>query len=221
MMKRAKKWWLIGAAAWLVFGLSPVLYDPFAEYFDWVLLPYSVAGGLGVLSALLIHPGRPRWAWSVATLIWCFGWFYWFGILWTVSGHVVTWLINTELIMPSTGSLGNFDHEISIVLIVSAALTVALLVGLTRSTRVALITSIPVLVYTAEWVTDIAVPLSDHLWHPIVIGALILWAVPKRIHPFPAHACQSCGYDLRGLEPATKCPECGNTGTIRGAMGKS
>ena len=41
----------------------------------------------------------------------------------------------------------------------------------------------------------------------VIVFIGLLLAVQPRAHP--AHACQECGYDLRGLA-STLCPECGN-----------
>ncbi len=37
---------------------------------------------------------------------------------------------------------------------------------------------------------------------------LIPWGLRERLRVLPPHACQACGYDLRGLDSPT-CPECG------------
>ena len=47
------------------------------------------------------------------------------------------------------------------------------------------------------------------LWFPFLLlatPATLLWWRDFR-HRFPAHACQSCGYDLSGAAHE-KCPEC-------------
>jgi hypothetical protein len=56
---------------------------------------------------------------------------------------------------------------------------------------------------------------GDLGWYPYSvvyitgIGIIpLIWAIRERGRVFPDTACQSCGYDLRGLEAAA-CPECG------------
>ncbi len=212
MTRRAKKWWLIGAAAWLAFGVAPGFVSILDPYFSLVL--YSVAGGLGVLAALLIHPLPRRWGFGVLALAWCFGWFYWQNLVWQAAEAGVRALIRVGAIKSSSGPLGNFGHVLMLMLILSCLITSALLMLMTRSRRVLVLTLIPAIAFTASWVFGFALPWVDAIWHIVVIGALMLWAVPKRIHPpprFPAHACQRCGYDLRGLENTGKCPECGHS----------
>ena len=46
---------------------------------------------------------------------------------------------------------------------------------------------------------------------PIALGSLLIaqffkWRFPKRMQP---GLCKTCGYDLGGLKPGAKCPECG------------
>ncbi len=219
MTPRSKKWWLIGAAAWLACSVAPALLfliDDWESGFPFLWL--SASGGLGVLSAILIRPRPPRWLWGAITLIWCFGWIYWVQLVWEVAETIVVVLEYYSAIAPSRGFMAYFGYELAVTLILSCFITTILLTLLTRSWRVFLLTLIPAALFGAAWAFGFDAPWVDMIWHPIVIGALIHWAVPKRIHPFPAHACQSCGYDLRGLEPDAKCPECGSTRLSPGAM---
>ncbi len=50
--------------------------------------------------------------------------------------------------------------------------------------------------------------LAVLLWHLAVAAILAFWVVRQWRSIKPDHACQSCGYDLRGLAGAA-CPECG------------
>lgn len=50
--------------------------------------------------------------------------------------------------------------------------------------------------------------LAVLLWHLAVAAILAFWVVRQWRSIKPDHACQSCGYDLRGLT-APRCPECG------------
>jgi hypothetical protein len=48
------------------------------------------------------------------------------------------------------------------------------------------------------------------LFDLLTVGSLLVWAVLERRKVLPEHMCESCGYDLAGLEDVTACPECGD-----------
>jgi hypothetical protein len=48
------------------------------------------------------------------------------------------------------------------------------------------------------------------MWHALVGGSMLWWAVGARLRYHMPGLCKSCGYDLRGLS-ADQCPECGAT----------
>lgn len=217
MNARAKKWWLIGGGVWVMCGVVPSVITISEPQTAFVF--YSIAGGLGVLSALLISPQPRRWAWGAITLLWCFGWFLWQRWIWIPAGHIVDGLIHAGAISSSNGPTGNLGDAFMAMIILSSLITTLLLVGVTRSGWVCGLTLIPPALYLVDWLLGLHIPLSDRLWHAMIIGALMIWAVPRRVRPFPTHRCQSCGYDLRGLEFGAKCPECGAAATITSAAG--
>jgi hypothetical protein len=59
--------------------------------------------------------------------------------------------------------------------------------------------------------------LSFPLWWPICVLAafwlMLRWLprVIRQLRRVPEGACPNCSYDLRGLEPGERCPECGQT----------
>lgn len=66
-----------------------------------------------------------------------------------------------------------------------------------------------------SWYGDFT--LSFPLWWPICVLAavwLMLRCLPRFIRQLiraPEGACPNCSYDLRGLQPGERCPECGRT----------
>jgi len=54
----------------------------------------------------------------------------------------------------------------------------------------------------------IAIPWFMWAWNPLLFALLLYVAVRARLRAWPEYACQTCGYDLRGITGKV-CPECG------------
>jgi len=67
------------------------------------------------------------------------------------------------------------------------------------------------------WANSMGVELLMWLWNPLLFALLMFVAVRARLRLWPEYACQTCGYDLRGIT-AGVCPECGEAvrATARG-----
>lgn len=98
--------------------------------------------------------------------------------------------------------------------------TVALLVVMTRSRLVAIVSGAGLVLSTlligteARWQPLAGVTplwftrLDPWLWHALMGGAAMTWAISARRRAIGPHQCRSCGYDRRGLAPGAPCPEC-------------
>ena len=58
------------------------------------------------------------------------------------------------------------------------------------------------------WANNLAAMAFMWAWNPLLFALLMFIAVRARLDAWPTHACQSCGYDLRGIKTGV-CPECG------------
>ncbi len=218
LSQRTQKWILAGIVIWLMCGVLPanylylVIVSGLAEQnIQSLTIVYGLVLGVATIAAIFIHPKRSgRIAASIA-LLWIIPWGFWiqlFGIVRMLNGA-------EAMARPRNNSI-SFDEWLGFLAMPSSAMLTALLLGaITRSWRVLLGVVCASLLLGMIYLPDGSISnhtklIGFYLWHPIVVGTLMLWAIPKRIRPFPAHACQSCGYDLRGLESGMKCPECGN-----------
>ena len=109
----------------------------------------------------------------------------------------------------SGGFFGRLGWHIAISVTLSGAVTAGVLWWVTRSwlvALVALLASLGLGISTGFW--DVSFPIFG--WHPVIAGALFIWAIRRRLTPPPMWVCKVCYYDLRGLgDEAERCPECG------------
>ena len=57
------------------------------------------------------------------------------------------------------------------------------------------------------------------LWLPLVLAIAAAAWFERQSRRWPRGVCRRCGYDLSGLDPAARCPECGATDASSGKDG--
>lgn len=216
MDERVQRWRGLGWAYWIVFGVIPICaglmvsLNPHSNAGDLVEFLFSASLGVSVLLAVLVVPERRPWIWGVVAIVWFAGLLFWQPMLADLYFRVDYARMSSKYGTPL--NVVRARHEIHNYWAALTTMTVSagLAFALTRSWRSFALVVVPiVLLLCSRWVSHF-IEAAIILWLPLFAGALVLWAFPKRIRPFPAHACQSCGYDLRGLESDSKCPECGS-----------
>ncbi len=165
------------------------------------------------LVALKIYPERKSLFWALLLLMW--------GLAAPMLPQEVVGFLARRSSDP-TAFFGpaNFAKWSMRIIVASELVSVALLVAMTRSRLVAaaalagLLVSVliigtamrwqPLAGLTPLWFTR----LDPWLWHALMGGAAMTWAISARRRAIGPHQCRSCGYDRRGLAPGAPCPEC-------------
>jgi hypothetical protein len=151
-----------------------------------------------ILPALHIAPGRrPWWIWLGTTVSAGVLPFLWYSLVrGRFSGTFPPWLGGDWLGFAAVVDLG-------------AAAGLGLV---TRSLLVPAVTGIASVaccwIASSSWATPGIVLGSTWGWHAAIAGAMLTWAIRKRMQRTPAWSCKECGYDCRGVV-ASVCPECG------------
>jgi len=173
----------------------------------------SIPTGIAVLIAFKLLPYRIHWLIQLVLFLVCSFWF----------------LVVLEVYLVFTRT-GFFDDYLSnqLLEVFGIVFVGGVVVFLTRSRVVLVLWGMAALLVfvNALWYSNYGEsPLvSVILFYPfdsyfytslslvfdlLTIGSLLVWAVLERRKVLTEHMCESCGYDLIGLEDVTACPECG------------
>ncbi len=175
----------------------------------------SIVTGASVLLAMKIAPYRFRSSIQLLIFVLCTFWF------------VVALEGNLAL---GRARFGFNFYRFQLLEVLGVALTAVVLVFLTRCKLVAVLWGLAVVLtlFNAVWIHktndfppgDVVIFYAFDMFEYtsfslvfdlLTMGSLLVWAVLGRRKVLPEHMCESCGYDLAGLEDVTACPECGGS----------